>query len=220
MPKPVGRPRIEADKRKDVQISVRLRRSTLAALQKEAAQNGVPLASEICYRLEDSLAVAPNQPPHLGGAKNQYFGQLLGLSLKHLRDLTGHWWHEDPFTFQHAKMAAETLFEYCKPKGRVVTPDDLPARAPGQVRRVSFGKSHRKTAFGAEAAATLIAAIEAYSGTFGAQYEKLIPSAQENHRAGMIYNLGIYRRIGRAILPLHARRKNRAHPGIVTSNKR
>ena len=67
--------------------------------------------------LEDSLEHSTQEPELFGGPRNYSFALLLALSLNHVRTLTEHWWHQDPFTFQHAKGAAEIVLEYCKPPG-------------------------------------------------------------------------------------------------------
>jgi hypothetical protein len=139
---------------------------------------------------------------------------LLALTLKHLRTLTGHSWHEIPFTFEHAKAALALLFEWVKPPGRLATPSDLPRALPGQVRRVSVGVPYRATDFGREAAAELISAVEAYSGDYGKRRRKLIESLPAERRKGYLYDMDLYAYLGRELMPLA--RRSRRHAGRRT----
>jgi hypothetical protein len=200
-----GRPRLEATKRKEVQVSVRLRRATVEALEYSASIKKGSLAREITERIEDSLAPTPKQPELFGGRKNYSFALLLGLSLKELRQRTGHWWHEDPFTFQHAKMAANFLFNYCKPPGRSSVPKDLPKELPGTVRRIKSSKP-REALFGAAAAAELVAAMEAFMGEYGKQYRQVVKRLPARQQEIYLANADIYERLGRSLLPLKRKR--------------
>src|ERR1700756_5212281 len=106
MPTRRGRPPKSPDQRKEVQISVRLTSALVDALRRSATASGVPLARELAMRLENSLDGNPYQIVLFGGPKTHAFALLLALTLKHLRNRTGHWWHEDRFTFEQAKAAA------------------------------------------------------------------------------------------------------------------
>jgi hypothetical protein len=204
MSKKIGRPTLDPREKKDVQVTVRLKSSTVAALEKAARLNGVPLAREITTRLEDTLE--SNLPDQLfGGPKTYAFALLLALSLKQLRTLTGHWWHEDRFTFDHAKSASDVLFEYCKPPGAPIVPDDLPRLPPGTVRRASGGLPYPQSRFGAEAAKELIEAMEQFSGKYGVEYERFAHLLPEPQREASLFNKSIYTRLGRSLIPLHER---------------
>ena len=208
MPKRRGRPPLAEGQRKDVQVSIRLRHGTVLALERAAQAHGVLLTREITDRLEDTLTQEPRQRVLFGGNKNHSFTLLLGLSLKQLRELTGHWWFEDPFTFRQAKLTAHVLFEYCKPRGKPLLPKDIPARSPGEIRRVGNtpDERSRQKLLGAAAARELIAAMEDFSGEFGKKYERLIPLAPEENQRSRTFNLDLYRRLGSALIPLHKRR--------------
>ena len=205
MSKRVGRPAKNPAQRKSIQTSVRLTKGTVEALERAARANGKKLAREVADRLEDSLEATPKAPNLFGGRKTYSFALLLALSLKQLKELTGHWWHEDPFTFEHARVVAEALFDYCRPPGRSRVPRDLPGSKPGQVRRASSGLSYSKSRFGAEAAAELVSAMEAFSSDYGAKYERMTEHFPESQRYVLTSNVEFYRRLGRSLMPLHAR---------------
>jgi hypothetical protein len=209
MAKPRGRPPLPANKRKQVQLSVRLRRETEKRLIASANANGHTLSQEITERLEASLMPDAKVPALWGGQKNYSFALLLALTLKELREQTGHWWHEDPFTFEHANTAATVLFEFVRPRGRSRIPADLPPARPGNVRRVSMGMPHRNSDFGAEAAHRMIEAVDAYCGSYGRKMEELLPTTPAQSRDAHQFTLGLYRQIGRALLPLHVRSRPR-----------
>jgi hypothetical protein len=203
-----GRPPLEAGRRKDVQISVRLRPATVKLLKQVASAKHVSLAREIAERLEDSLAAMPKQPELFGGNTNYSFALLLALSLRELRERTGHWWHENPFTFQHARLATDFLFQRFKPRGRATQPYDLPATLPGTVRRIKKDKNGI-IYFGAEAAAELVAAVEAYCGDYGKRSKELARQLPVEQREIVAATIEIYERIGTHLLPLRRRKLKR-----------
>jgi hypothetical protein len=209
MPRPVGRPPMDSARKKGVQISVRLRQNTVQALTRAAKRHGIPLAAEMTYRLEDSLEREAEHPQLFGTKENSSFSMLLALSLKQLRVLTGHWWYEDPFTFRHAIVAAEMLFKYCKPEGRLEVPRDLPPPLTGHRRRASGGLPHKKSHFGAEATLELIEAMEAFSGGYGEKYKELSQLLPESQREEHLFSMEVYARMGRALMPLHEHKQRR-----------
>jgi hypothetical protein len=175
------------------------------ALRRSAATSGVPLARELATRLEASLDGNPYQIALFGGTKTHAFALLLALTLKHLRTRTGHWWHEDRFTFENAKGAADLLFEFFKPSGRFGIPSDLPHPLPGQVRRTKVGVPHRQTDFGREAAAELFGAVEAYSTEYGRKRRELIELLPEQERRPYQFDMDLYSRLGTELMPLARR---------------
>jgi hypothetical protein len=205
MPTRRGRPPKNPDQRKEVQISVRLTSAVVDALRRSAAASGVPLARELAMRLEASLGGNPYQITLFGGPKTHAFTLLLALTLKHLRNRTGHWWHEDRFTFEHAKAAADLLFEFFKPSGRFVIPSDLLPPLPGQVRRVRVGVPHRQTDFGREAAAELFSAVEAYSGEYGRKKRELVELLPEREMKPYQFDMDLYSGLGAELMPLARR---------------
>jgi hypothetical protein len=170
-------------------------------------------------RLETSLDGNPYQIVLFGGPKTHAFALLLALTLKHLRNRTGHWWHEDRFTFEQAKAAADLLFEFFRPSGGLVIPSDLPAPIPGQVRRAKVGVPHRQTDFGREAAAELFSAVEAYSTEYGRKKRELVELLPEQERRPYQFDMDLYSRLGAELMPLarrnltRVRRKRRMRKG-------
>ena len=163
------------------------------------------LAKELATRLEVSLDGNPYQVALFGGPKTHAFTLLLALTLKHLRNLTGHSWHEDRFTFEHAKAAADLLFEFFRPSGRLVISSDLPSALPGQVRRVKVGAPHRQTDFGREAAAELFSAVEAYSTEYGRKKRELVKLLPEQDRKPYQFDMDLYSKLGAELMPLARR---------------
>jgi hypothetical protein len=204
-----GRPPKSPDQRKEVQISVRLTSRVVDALRRSAAASGVPLARELAVRLEASLYENPYQVALFGGPKTHAFTLLLALTLKHLRNRTGHWWHEDRFTFEHAKTGADLLFELFEPPGKLVTPSDLPPALPGQVRRVRVGVPHHETDFGREAAAELFGAVEAYSTEYGRRRRELVELLPEQDRKPYRFDMDLYSKLGAELMPLARRVRRR-----------
>jgi hypothetical protein len=79
---------------------------------------------------------------------------------------------------------------------------------------------YHQTNFGAEAASELIDAMEAFSGEYGEQYAKLSDRLPEERREERKFNMDIYQRIGRALIPLHDRSKKLTRKSKAGAGKR
>lgn len=212
MKKRIGRPPKSPEQKKEIQISVRITSTLQSALTRAATANGISFAAEVTSRLENSFGTNSYQRQLFGGPKSHAFSLLLALSLKRLRDLTGHAWHENAFTFEHAKVIGDYLFDKFRPRGNVILPKDLPSVKPGQVRRVKAGVPNEESDFGREAAEELFSAIMAFSGEYGRKRRELIQLLPEKEQKRYQFDNDLYSLLGHELMPLANRGKQRARP--------
>ncbi len=205
------------EKRKAHKITIRLTPGVASSVQSSAAAHSHAVTEEVERIVADYFDSEPKQRDLFGGPKTYSLALLVGLTLKLLRLRTGHSWHEDPFTFEHAKAAVNLLLDEFRPPGKARVPDDLPAALAGTVRRAAKrGDDYSDWQFGVEAALELLDAINAYAGSYGEKRRQVISLMPENEQAPWLFDYNVYSRLGKELNPL----RKRVRTGRQTQNSR
>jgi hypothetical protein len=111
---------------KPEKVNFRLSTELLDKLQAAAKAAGHATSQEITHRLEDSFGANLAAEDRFGGVHTYALCRLVSAALGELRNQTGHGWHSDRFTFDHAVKAVNEILSYFPPAGDPEVPDDLP----------------------------------------------------------------------------------------------
>lgn len=107
-------------------INFRISKETLDRLQAEADKANRSVSLEIARRLATSFTVDAVTQSSFGGVYSYALCRLIAEALRELREQTGHGWHSDRFTFDHAVKAVNAILAYFEPAGSPDVPKDLP----------------------------------------------------------------------------------------------
>jgi hypothetical protein len=116
-----GRPAMRPEDRKRNNITLRLRDSTRATLERVAEERGRSVSEEIEYRVEQSL-LDPNFPPELTGLAELFIRAMFetGNAISGANRWSGHGvtpWLGDPYARKQADEAVRCLSELSLPEG-------------------------------------------------------------------------------------------------------
>jgi hypothetical protein len=131
-----GRKPKDPDNPKTNQKSIRLSEALLTKIEGAAKADGRTVSDEITRRLERSFI---GDVERYGGNETYALALLIAQALRDLRDQTGHWWHRDRFTFDHAVAAVTEIMSCFRPAGRRTVPGDMPVLEMMRSHRLKTG---------------------------------------------------------------------------------
>jgi hypothetical protein len=135
-----GRKPKDPENPKNRQKSLRLGAGLLIKIEKAAKADGRTVSEEITRRLDRSFIGEEARAVETFGSHETYaLAFLIAHALRELRDQTGHWWHRDRFTFDHAVAAVNEIMSYFRPSGRRSVPGDMPVLEMMRDNRLKTG---------------------------------------------------------------------------------
>jgi hypothetical protein len=127
MVRKMGRRPMDPKHPKTQQINFRLSEELLERLRAAAKAGDRNVTEEIRRRIERSfIGEEARAVETLGSHETYALFLLIGQAFRTLREQTGHWWHRDRFTFDHAVEAVTEIMGYFRPRGRRKAPTDMP----------------------------------------------------------------------------------------------
>ena len=117
-------PKAKPAERKDNPTCVRLPPDLRHQLEVAGEENRTTLSNEIIRRLEASFE---SNGGASGGGMTPAILDLFDRTLAKVRSVTGHSWHEHPYSFRLATEAVHAILDHYKPAGRPTVPNDHPA---------------------------------------------------------------------------------------------
>ena len=136
-------PKAESE-RKSKPIGLRFPPGMLEQIERSQKASGArSLSEEIARRVELSYTEDVRSVERMGGTKTHAFVFAIAETLAYLRELTGHAWCDDPFTFQQAQQAILRLLDRVKPEG-----SDGPTEPQDDLPLLQHLKGHEAMAYG------------------------------------------------------------------------
>lgn len=119
-----GRKPMDPVNPKTDKVNFRLSTDLVSRLREAAATGGRSLSQEMSRRLDGSFSAT--DADRFGGRCTYALCKMIALAVGDLREQTGHPWHSDRFTFDHAVTAINEILGYFRPEGAAEVPEDLP----------------------------------------------------------------------------------------------
>jgi hypothetical protein len=108
-------------------LAFRLSADLVRRVREAATDGGRTVSQEVARRLAASFNAGAATQDRFGGVNTHFLCLLISLALAELRAQTGHNWHSDRFTFDHAIELVKEDLSYFRPAGEPEVPEDLPA---------------------------------------------------------------------------------------------